>query len=84
MIEFDGSTIYAMGDTDVTPEAGSVKADIIFVPIGGKYTMDASEAAVFINAHKPGCVVPIHYEAPDVGDAFIKQLAQGIEVRRFW
>lgn len=84
LIEFDGNTIYAMGDTDVTPEAKSVKADIIFVPIGGKYTMDASEAAIFINTHKPGCVVPIHYETPDVGDAFIKQLAEGITVRRFW
>ncbi len=84
LIEFDGKTFYAMGDTDVTPEAKQIKADVIFVPIGGKYTMDASEAALYINACKPECVVPIHYGTSDAGDRFIKQLAKDINVRRFW
>ena len=48
----DGKTYYAMGDTDVTEEAAMVDSDIVFVPIGGKYTMDATEAAMFIKDQK--------------------------------
>ena len=52
---------YIMGDTDRTPEAEMVKTDICFVPIGGTYTMDATEAAECINAMKPKVAIPIHY-----------------------
>lgn len=83
LVELDGKTYYAMGDTDVTPEAASVDADVIFVPIGGKYTMDATEAAEFINEKQPGLVVPIHYGDAGVADAFVRMLKPGIEVMRF-
>ena len=76
--------IIAMGDTDVTLEATSVDADVVFIPIGGKYTMDAAEAAEFINKKQPGLVVAIHYGDPEVGETFVKLLKQGIEVQKFW
>lgn len=67
LVELDGKTYFAMGDTDATPEAMKVVADVVFVPIGGKYTMDAAEAAAFIKENKPGLAVPIHYaEEADV------------------
>lgn len=84
LVELDGKTYYAMGDTDVIPEAVSVDADVVFVPIGGKYTMDASEAAEFINGKKRGLVVPIHYGDSGVGDTFVRLLRPEIEVQRFW
>lgn len=84
LVELDGKTYYAMGDTDVTPEAASVDADVVFIPIGGKYTMDATEAADFINKRQPGVVVPIHYGDPEVGEHFVKLLGYETEVRRFW
>ena len=84
LIEMDGKTYYAMGDTDVTPEAKSVEADVVFVPVGGKYTMDAVEAAAFINENSPGLAVPIHYGEPDVGEQFIELLKTEIKVHRFW
>ncbi len=83
-IELDGKTYYAMGDTDVTEEAALVDADVVFIPIGGKYTMDATEAAAFINEKQPQLVVPIHYGDSGVGDAFIKLLRHDIEIQRFW
>ena len=52
---------YIMGDTDRTPEAEQVKANICFVPIGGTYTMDVDEAADYINFVKPEVAIPIHY-----------------------
>ena len=84
LVELDGKTYYAMGDTDVTLEAKAVDADVVFVPIGGKYTMDAAEAAAFINEKQPGLVVPIHFGDSEVGDSFVKMLRPEIEVQRFW
>lgn len=84
MVELDGKTYYAMGDTDVTPEAKSVDADVIFVPIGGKYTMDAAEAAEFINERQPGLVVPIHYADAKAYDTFKNLLSEEIEGEVFW
>lgn len=58
-------------------------ADMIFVPVGGKYTMDADEAAVFINQKPRGLVVPIHYGTPDACNRFINLLKSEVEVKVF-
>lgn len=84
LIDFDGNTFYIMGDTDVTSESKLVEADVVFVPIGGKYTMDASEAASFINHQKLKCVIPIHYGSSEMVEEFITLLKQDVNVRRFW
>ncbi len=55
------SRVYVTGDTDVTPEALKVHCDLIFVPVGGTYTMDYGEAARLVNTIKPTIAVPIHY-----------------------
>lgn len=83
VVGLDGRTYYAMGDTDATPEAAAVDADVIFIPVGGKYTMDAHEAAQFINAKPHGIVVPIHFEAPGSGELFVSLLAPGTQVGKF-
>lgn len=54
-------SIYVCGDTDYVPELKNIKCDILFVPIGGKFTMDYEEAANFTNDIKPKKVIPIHY-----------------------
>jgi len=84
LVEMDGKTYYAMGDTDVTTEATMVDADVVFVPIGGKYTMDATEAAAYINKKQPGLVVPIHYADSEVREHFNKLLKPEINVQWFW
>ena len=83
LVELDGTTYYAMGDTDVTPEAEAVDVDVIFVPVGGKYTMDADEAAEFINQKPRGLVVPIHYANPEACNRFLGLLKPEVEVRVF-
>jgi L-ascorbate metabolism protein UlaG (beta-lactamase superfamily) len=52
---------YIMGDTDDTKEARSVICDVLFVPIGGIYTMNKEEAVEFTNYIEPLVAVPIHY-----------------------
>lgn len=63
VLEFEGKKYYIAGDTDVIMDNLSVlkNIDVAFIPIGGVYTMDALEAADFVNKIKPKLVVPIHY-----------------------
>ena len=81
IVEMDGKTYYAMGDTDVTPEAEAVNVDVIFVPVGGKYTMDADEAAEFINQKPRGLVVPIHYAEQKACDRFVSLLKPEVKAK---
>jgi len=57
----DGVRYFHAGDTDATPEIKSVSADVVFLPVGGTYTMTAAEAAEASNAIKPKVAVPIHW-----------------------
>lgn len=60
-IFLDGVSYTICGDTDRTPELESVKTDILFVPIGGTFTMDAKEAGKLVNIIKPSLAIPTHY-----------------------
>ncbi len=60
-ILLNGVYYYIMGDSDRTPESLKVKTDICFVPIGGTYTMNVTEAVDFINELKPEIAIPVHY-----------------------
>jgi len=61
IIRVGGKTIYHTGDTDLIPEMKRVgKIDIALMPIGGAYTMDASDAVEAALMMKPEIVVPMH------------------------
>lgn len=57
----NGLSVYHAGDTDAVEEIKKIKTDIAMVPIGGKYTMTAEEAAGIINEIKPRVAIPMHY-----------------------
>lgn len=61
LIKINGVTYYITGDTDVNDDIQNIKCDVLFVPIGGTYTMDYKEAADYTNSIKPKYVIPIHY-----------------------
>ena len=61
LIEIDNIKYYIPGDTDLTNESKNVECDILFVPIGGTYTMNYKEASILTNTIKPKIVIPIHY-----------------------
>ena len=52
---------YIAGDTDYIPEMKDIKADVVFLPVGGIYTMNSTEAAQAANTINPTIAVPIHY-----------------------
>lgn len=61
ILELEGERIYIAGDTDAVPELDEISCKIALVPIGGTYTMNAKEAAGFINQIHPQKVIPTHY-----------------------
>jgi len=53
--------IYHAGDTDLIPEMENINPDIALLPIGGKYTMDAKEAAQAAKKLNTKVAIPMHY-----------------------
>ena len=86
ILTMDGVRYYISGDMDAIAENTKLDCDVAFVPIGGTFTMNAKEAADFINALHPIIAVPTHY-GDIVGhrsdfDVFREAVAQDIEVIR--
>lgn len=61
VIEISGLRYAIIGDSDLTEEAKKIECDVLFVPIGGIYTMNAKEASELANIIKPKLVIPVHY-----------------------
>ena len=61
LITYHDITYYIVGDSDVTEELLSTKCDVLFIPIGGTYTMDVEEAAKATLMMRPKVVIPMHY-----------------------
>ena len=64
VVTIDGMTFYIAGDTDDTAEAREVRCDVAFLPVGGKFTCNADEAAALAKAINPAVqAVPYHFGA---------------------
>jgi len=69
-IEIDNIAIVHLGDlghvlNDKQLEK-IVGTDILFVPVGGKYTLDAKKAVEVIAQIEPRIVIPMHYKTKDL------------------
>jgi L-ascorbate metabolism protein UlaG (beta-lactamase superfamily) len=78
----EGVSIYHAGDTDIIPEMEDLGAvNIALLPVGGKYTTNAEQAAATANLIKPDVSIPMHWGADVIGteeDASrFKELCQG-------
>ena len=65
MFELDGLRIVHMGDQGCMPApdvlAAIDHADVLLVPVGGFYTVDARGAKAICDAAHPRCIVPMHF-----------------------
>jgi L-ascorbate metabolism protein UlaG (beta-lactamase superfamily) len=68
LIKLDGIIVYHAGDTDnisemqkLTGYGGNGKTFVALLPIGGRFTMTAEEAAEAAKMIKPTIAVPMHY-----------------------
>jgi L-ascorbate metabolism protein UlaG (beta-lactamase superfamily) len=89
-IEIDGVSIAHLGDlghvlSDEELEKLGV-IDILLIPVGGKYTLDAKKAVEVVNQIEPRIVIPMHYKLAeskidlDSVEKFVKEL--GVEAKR--
>ena len=60
----DGLKIVHMGDQGCMPDEDVLEAiagaDVMMIPVGGTYTVDAQGAKAIIDRAKPTCVIPMH------------------------
>ncbi len=62
VIELGSKRLYYAGDTDLTAEMKALKGiDAAMLPVGGTYTMNATEAAEAITFIKPKLAIPYHW-----------------------
>lgn len=84
IIETGGKKYAILGDTDNIDELHQIKCDVLFVPVGGTYTMTAHDAATLTNIVKPVTVVPVHYGsvvgAVDCGKEFATEVDSSITI----
>lgn len=65
VFDFGGFTVCHLGDLgeDFSRESAArfPKTDVLLIPVGGRYTIDARTAVDYIRAIRPSVVVPMHY-----------------------
>lgn len=84
IVTVGGRRIYHAGDTDLIPEMDEIRCDVALLPIGGKYTMDAAEAAQALERIKPEVAVPMHWGdvvgGPQDVEQFRRRAPEGVRV----
>ena len=67
-IDVDGFSIVHMGDIGEMPTAQITKfvgnVDVLLIPVGGVFTIDAKQAGEIIDRFRPKYVIPMHYRTP--------------------
>lgn len=80
VVSLGDEKIYHAGDTDFIPEMKKLQGiTIAFVPIGGTYTMDETEAAQAVNSFKPTIAIPMHYNVVEGTQADPNKFKQMVE-----
>ena len=82
LIKAEGKKVYHVGDSDYIPEMDELKdVDVLLIPAGGTYTMDAEDAAEATVAINPKIAVPVHIWDTDPGEYKKKvEAASGVKV----
>ena len=61
VVEMLGRRYYIAGDTDDNEDIRKIRCHVALLPVGGTYTMTASQAAELANAIRPEIAVPTHF-----------------------
>ena len=89
-IEIGGISVLHCGDLGTKLSDAQLEkigeVDILLIPVGGTYTLNAKDAAEVVRQVEPRLVVPMHYKIPgldlDIADvkAFSKEMGNGSDV----
>jgi len=82
--DFSDLSVAHLGDLGQTLDDKQIERlegiDVLLVPVGGKYALDAKKAVEVINQIEPRVIIPMHYQVPglkfelDSLDKFIKEI----------
>lgn len=69
-IRMDGVNVCHLGDVGHGPSPMMIEAigpvDILLIPVGGTYTIDAEVAKEYVDRLMPSVIIPMHYKTDDV------------------
>ncbi len=83
--EIDDISVVHLGDLGTILDSSQLEklagTDILLIPVGGKYTLNAKQAVEVISQIEPRIVIPMHYKTDDLKiedidgvDKFIKEM----------
>jgi len=80
LLTVDGIDIVFLGalaDTEISKESREAieEPDILFVPIGGKGTLDAKQSAKLASSLEPKLIIPMDYDSVSL-KAFLKEMGE--------
>lgn len=71
VFETEGLRLAHLGDLGDSPDkeatAALMGAEVLMLPVGGTYTLDAKGAAALCRALRPRIIIPMHYKKGDQG-----------------
>jgi len=71
VIEAEDLRICHLGDLGHTLSDDEIaklgRIDVLMIPVGGHFTIDAAQASVIVDKIKPGVVIPMHYKTKVLG-----------------
>jgi L-ascorbate metabolism protein UlaG (beta-lactamase superfamily) len=77
--ESEGLSVLHCGDLGVIPEESFLDAigevDILMVPVGGFYTINADEAVQLVKKIEPSIVIPMHYKQDRLNPKLAEKLS---------
>ena len=83
-VDMDGMRVVHMGDIGhmLSAEQLSVlgRVDVLMIPVGGFYTVDAQTAHKIVSAIKPRIVIPMHYRGKDFGYDVISTVDEFVRI----
>lgn len=69
VLQADGLTVCHFGDLGQAHNARLIErlygVDVLLIPVGGTYTINAEQAKAYVDAIKPAVVIPMHYKPQD-------------------
>ncbi len=78
-IEIDGVRLAHLGDLGHTLSASDIEqlgeVDILFIPVGGVFTIDAKQATDVVAEVEPAIVIPMHYGRGELNQKTFGELA---------
>ncbi|MFZ5845258.1 MAG: MBL fold metallo-hydrolase [Patescibacteria group bacterium] len=85
-IEIDEVSVVHLGDLGhilTTSDVDSLDGvDVLLIPVGGIYTIDAATAASVVKTVEPRVVIPMHYGRPDLNPQVFRGLTPVTEFLR--